>query len=215
MDTIIFDLDGTLIDTSEGIINCADYAMEALNLTKDEPYQLELLIGPPLKKALMDSFKISEQEAVQAVQKYRERYREKGIYECRPYEGITDLIRKLKASGKQLGVATSKSEPFAKRMLKDFGLMDLFDVVVGESMDNSLTQKTHIIRAVMDQLRSARLDEIIMVGDREFDVLGAKACGIACVGVEYGFAVPGELASAGADYIVGDMAELGELLLSL
>lgn len=165
----------------------------------------------------MDFYGLSEQQAEEAVTKYRERYVPTGIFENFAYAGIRELLRDLKAAGYYLGVATSKPEIMARRVLEKYELAEWFDVVTGCEMDGRRSRKSEVIEETLRRFRKTQPmanGEILMIGDRKFDVLGAKETGLDSVGVYYGFAEPGELEAAGADYVVDTVAELGELLLA-
>lgn len=213
MQYFLFDLDGTLMNTKEGIVKSVYYALDFLGVTEDEPEKLERFIGPPLDASFRDFYQMNETGVKRAVEKYRERYTKKGQYECEPYPGIPELLRELKEKGKTLYVATSKPAVFAEEILRHHGLLDCFDGVSAATLDGSVSEKPDIIRAVLKELPQADKKDIVMIGDRRFDILGAKECGIKSVGVRYGFPEPGELEEAEADYIADTTEQLREILL--
>ena len=210
---LLFDLDGTLINTKEGIVKSVYYALDFLGVTEDEPEKLERFIGPPLESSFRDFYQLNETGVRRAVEKYRERYKKKGQYECEPYPGIPALLRKLKECGKTLFVATSKPGVFAEEILRHHQLLQYFDGISAATLDGTVSEKPDIIRAVLKRLPEADLRDVVMIGDRRFDILGAKECGIKSVGVRYGFPEPGELEKAGAGSIADTVEQLLEILL--
>lgn len=241
--TVLFDLDGTISNSQEGICKSVRYALESFGIRETDEEKLQLFIGPPLDEMFMEIYGFTKEQARAARLKYRERYEAKGIYENAPYEGIGEMLAALKREGVILGVATSKPEGYARRILEKDGLLSYFDVVSGADMEGKHVSKTDVLREAIKRLTQKRLNRqgqsgsfgaesgkdggtgefpdpenisgILMVGDRKYDVEGAAQCGIPCVGVEFGFAPAGELAKAGAAYIVETVEELKELLLGL
>lgn len=214
-DYILFDLDGTITDSSEGIINCVIYALEAAGTAVPERSRLFRFIGPPLVEGFQEIAGMTKEEAVQATAKYRERYGVIGLFENKLYEGIEQLLKELKSQGKVIALATSKPETYSIRILQHFHLMKYFDVVVGSTLEGKRNHKKDVITEVFQRLKISEEEKkkVLMIGDRKQDVEGAKACGIDCVGVYYGFAESGELEEAGADYIIQDMESLKKLIL--
>lgn len=210
---VLFDLDGTLFDTSEGIIKCVKYALSQYGITEEDEVSLKRFIGPPLHQSFCMFYGFEPEKGVEATKLYRDRYKDKGVFECEPYEGIADLLRKLKGMGAVLGVATSKPEVFANMILEKFGIARYFTEVTGSLLDNSRSKKSEVIEEELKRLGADReQDRIIMVGDREHDIFGAKEKALESIGVYYGFANKGELESAGADHVVNTVEELDLLL---
>ena len=210
---ILFDLDGTLTDSAEGITKCVQYALKALGV--DEPYlnKLRPFIGPPLVECFMKLYGFTEEQAKFGTAKYRERYKDTGIYENKVYPGVPEMLAQLKNSGLRLALATSKPLVFAQRVTDYFDLSQYFDYICGPDLTGShLPAKADVIADAMQKLGIADKSEVLMVGDRSHDILGAKACGIKAVGVTYGYAAPGELEEAGADFIVHTPQEIAELI---
>ena len=206
---ILFDLDGTLTDPKEGITRCVQYSLRSFGIEEDTE-NLTPFIGPPLAQMFESSYGI---DGAAATEKYRERYATVGIFENRVYDGIAQMLVKLKAAEKMLALATSKPEVFARRILEKYELSQYFDVTVGSELDGRRTDKAEVIAEALRQLGNPYKDDAIMVGDRRHDVIGAKKCGIKCIGVRFGFAEQGELEKAGADYIAGSVSELSDMLL--
>lgn len=215
-DIILFDMDGTLFDTEEGITKCARYALAAYGIKVDNLEKLRCFIGPPLADAFIEYYGFSKDDAKKAVLKFRERYSTTGVFECKEIAGVKECLNALSAAGKILCVATCKPEKFANVILRKFGLSDYFKVVVGSEMDEKRTLKEEVINEVFARLNEKDVENrSIMVGDRRHDILGAKLCNIQSIGIKSGFAEKDELEKAGADYIVNDFFELSRLLLKI
>lgn len=213
MKYLLFDLDGTLMNTKEGIVKSVYYALDFLGVTEDEPEKLERFIGPPLDASFRDFYQMNETGVKRAVEKYRERYTKKGQYECEPYPGIPEMLRELKEKGNMLFVATSKPAVFAEEILRHHELSEYFDGISAATLDGTVSEKPDIIRAVLKKLPEVDKKDITMIGDRRFDILGAKECGIQSIGVRYGFPEPGELEEAEADSIADTVEQLRRILL--
>lgn len=211
--TILFDLDGTLTDPGEGITNSVAYALEKFEIKNEDRSQLYKFIGPPLKDSFMEFYGFSEEDALNAIAFYRERFREKGMFENKVYDGIAELLSKLQKAGKKLIIATSKPEEFTLTILKHFDLLQYFDFVAGATMDGSRSEKTEIIQYALKHGQIENMDKTVMVGDRKFDILGAKANGIDSIGVLFGYGSLEELEMAGATYIADSPEELGKLII--
>ena len=202
---VLFDLDGTLTDPAEGITNCVKYALEAFGITERSEKTLLRFIGPPLYDSFRGIYGFSHEDAILAVDKYRERFTDIGIYENKLFPDTKDTLSALSAAGKRIALATSKPFVFAERVLKNFDILKYFDIAVGAELDGSRGYKDEVIREVLKRAEMADLSKVIMVGDRENDIIGAKKCGIAACGVRCGYAEEGELEKAGADFIFDDL----------
>lgn len=219
-DYILFDLDGTLTDPKEGITTCVQYALSAFGIEEPDGDKLTPFIGPPLKESFMEFYEFDEEKAEAAVEKYRERFRDKGMFENRIYDGVPEMIRKLKGNHKKLAVASSKPTVFVKQILDHFEIGKYFDVIVGSELDGTRTDKAEVVAEALRQLYGENAEDIeekkrntVMVGDRKFDVAGAKAEGVISVAVSYGYGPLDELKIAKPDYIVRSVEELEKLLL--
>lgn len=206
---ILFDFDGTIFDTVEGITKCVRYAINKFDLDA-ELSELRCFAGPPLVDKFMEVFNLSREQAVKAVEYYRERYKPIGIYESQPFPGVKELLEGIKKLGLPMAIATSKPEEMARKLLEESGLIGYFDVICG-ALDSVNNAKWQIVTRAMDELGASK-EESVLVGDTKYDVIGAHQCGIKCIGVEYGYAAPGELKENDADYTVKDTAQLLELL---
>lgn len=213
---VLFDLDGTLTDSREGICKSVQYALVKVGRPAPELKDLECFIGPPLKTSFREFYQITGEEADRAVAFYRERYSDVGKYENKPYEGISELLDALKKAGYVLAVASSKPELYVEDILKYFHLYEYFDYVVGSDMEGKRGEKEDVIREAFHRMgldEKMRKEQAVMIGDRHFDINGAKYFGIDSIGVTYGFAKDGELEEAGATYVVESVRDLQKLLL--
>lgn len=212
-DVILFDLDGTLTDPGEGITNSVAYALRKFGIEVPDRRALYKFIVPPLYESFMKYYGFDRAGGLAAVEAYREYYRDRGIWENRVYDGIPALLAELKAAGKTLVLGTSKPEEFAERILKHFALRQYFDFVAGSTMDSARVAKADVLKYALESLHIAPSERVVMVGDREHDVLGAEAVGLACVGVLFGYGDRPELERAGAAEIAADVPQLRKILL--
>ena len=197
-DVVLFDLDGTLTDPGIGITNSVAYALRKFDIDVPDRTELYKFIGPPLLDSFRDFYGFSEEESRLALKYYREYFAETGIFENDLYPGVPEMLEGLKAAGIQVGLATSKPEPYAQRILDHFSLSRYFDSVTGASMDEVLSRKPDIIALALKKHTFQDLSKVIMVGDREHDVLGASENNIQTIGVLYGYGSETELHDAGA-----------------
>ncbi len=214
---VLFDLDGTLTDSREGICKSVQHAFVKLGRPAPGLKELECFIGPPLKTSFREFYNIVGEEADRGVAFYRERYSVVGKYENMPYEGIADMLAAVREAGYVLAVASSKPELYVEDILKHFNLYNYFHHVVGSDMEGKRGEKEDVIEEVFRRMEideAERKAAAIMVGDRHFDINGAKHFGLDSIGVTYGFAKENELQEAGATYVVDTVKELQELLLN-
>ena len=209
MKTILFDLDGTLTDSGEGIINCASLALQHYGIPVPTRDIMRVFVGPPLHETFV-KFGVPEAHADEAVEIYRSRYNTVGKFENTPYPGIYDLLGNLKSLGYCLLVATSKPEALSIEIMKKFELAKYFDRICGASLDRSRSSKEAVIAYLLEQYGDSQ--NMIMVGDTVFDITGAAAHGIPCIGVAWGYGSVKEMQQAGAAGIAYTMSELEELL---
>ncbi len=209
---ILIDLDGTIADSSEGIYNSVRYALDNMGI-KDEPIEhLRRFIGPPLYDSFTEFYGMSHDDAMRAIEFYRERYHKFGHYESRIYDGIPELVRMIHDNGMLAVVATSKPEIPAKKMLEHHGILGIFDFVAGSTFDLSRRSKSDVLRYAINELK-IDVNDAVMVGDTKYDVIGAKEFGLTALGVTYGFGTREELLAAGADVVVDTVEEIGKELL--
>lgn len=209
---LLFDLDGTITDSEIGITRCVEYALNYFGIQVSDLRELSPFIGPPLLDSFKDFYHFTDEQAIVATAKYRERYTDKGIFENELYPGIKELLAEAQQKDKKVILATSKPEIFARRILDYFGLSNYFFFIAGSGLDGSLHTKTDVINYILQSNNITDLDTVIMIGDRKHDIIGAKNTGIESIGVLYGFGDYEELAQAGATHIVKDIAELRNLL---
>lgn len=211
---LLFDLDGTLTNPQEGITKCVQHALRAFGIEEPDLEKLIPFIGPPLIQSFMEFYNMSEEDARKAVAVYRERFSTVGLFENFPYPGIADMLAELKAQGKILAVASSKPTVYVRRILEKFELAPYFDVIEGSNLDGTRVDKKEVIAEVLSQLDNPSADDLLMIGDRKFDVIGARETGFGCVGVRFGFAAPDELEQSGAIYIADTVRDLHRYLIN-
>ena len=211
---ILFDLDGTITESGPGIIHSVSYALKKMGLNAQPDEVLQKFIGPPLVYSFVHFGGVASEKTGEAIAFYREYYTQKGIKENSLYQGVEEAFQKLKAKGKTLAVATSKPELFAREILADFHLTDYFDVICGATMDEKRVSKGEIIAVALKELGidEKKKSQVIMVGDREHDILGAKENGLDSIGVLYGYGSREELEAAGADRIVAKAEDIIEVV---
>lgn len=212
-EVILFDLDGTLTESAEGIINSIEYAFKKMGMEPPERGELYKFIGPSLIHSFEEFYGFPHEKAVLAVNYYREYFAEIGIFENKVYGGITELLQKLKEHGKRLVVATAKPQPFAERILQKFNLYCFFEYVCGATLEETRTSKSEVIEYVINELNLKDRTKIVMVGDKAHDVLGAKKNGINSIGVLYGYGSREELEEAGATYLAETVEDIAAILL--
>ena len=213
-DLILFDLDGTITDSGEGITKSVQYALSKLGIEEPDLENLRKFIGPPLIDSFEKYYGFSREEAIRAREIFNERYQPIGWMENRPYDGIEEVLKALKENGKMLGIATSKPADTAERVLTYFGLREYFPVFCASPLNGIGGEKAGRIQAAIEDAKALGCEakNVIMVGDTKFDVLGAHECGIPCVGVTWGFAVEGEFEACNTEFVVDTMEELLDVL---
>jgi len=209
---ILFDLDGTLTDSADGITNSVAHSFRRFGLEVPDKTQLYKFVGPPLKNSFMKFYGFDADDAQKALEHYWVNYRARGIYEVALYDGVKETLSVLKDMGKKLYVATSKPEVFAKQIVKNMGIDDLLDDVVGSNFDGTRVNKNEVIASVLERNQIFDKSTAVMVGDREYDILGAKKMGLASIGVLYGYGNFDELKNAGADHIVNKIGDIIDII---
>lgn len=211
-DIIFFDLDGTLTDPALGITNSVMHALKKFDIPVPPREELYKFIGPPLLDSFSEYYGLSHDDSVRAIAYYREYFTVDGMFENSVYDGIPEMLEKLKNLGKKLIVATSKPEEFSIKIAEHFDLLKYFDFVAGSTLDETRTGKSEVIEYALHRLGDPDKFKIIMVGDREHDVKGAHENGLPCVGVLYGYGNREEFLECNADYIASDVDELFAIL---
>ncbi len=207
-DIILFDLDGTLTDSSPGIINSIIYALEKYNISVDDMSVLKKFLGPPLHESFKEFYGFDDEKAMEAVKYYREYFSTKGLLENEVYDGIYELLKCLLDNGKRLILATSKPQQFTDRIMCHFDLAKYFEFVAGSNMDGTRSKKADVIEYALQKCKIKDKSRVVMVGDRKHDIIGANAVGIDSIGVEYGYGDYDELKSAGATCVVETVSDL-------
>ncbi len=213
---ILFDLDGTITESGPGIMNSVRYALDKMQFPPLPEDMLRRFVGPPLAQSFMRFSHMTAEEAARGIACYREYYVPKGMFENSLYDGVMDMLRMLKNGGRVLALATSKPEVYAKKILEHFQADAYFSAVCGALLNEKRVEKAEIIAYTLDTLGLTEADkkQVLMVGDRENDVHGAKENGLDCLGVLYGYGDRQELEKAGADYIAASPVEAARMILS-
>lgn len=210
IDTVLFDLDGTLSNSFEGISGGVLYALEELGYPAPPRESLASFIGPPLFDEFKRRFGMDDETAREAVRLYRVYYPQKGIYEQFPNEGAEELLKTLKERGVKICLATSKPQEYSEKILKNFGFEEYFDVVIGATLDGVRSVKSDIIALALE-MTGSKPKNALMVGDRFYDVEGAHACGVRCAGVLCGFGSRREFEDCKADFIAETLSDIAEI----
>lgn len=205
---ILFDLDGTIINSQEGVTKCVAHVLKEWGMEQPPLESLRCFIGPPLQESFVKHFGFDEEKTAAAIVKYRERYNTIGIFECEVYDGVRELIQELHAKGYKLYLASSKPEASCKRIMEHFELDTYFDGIYGASFDGKICTKEEVLEYLFGEMQLER-SESILIGDTRFDALGAKDAGISCIGVTYGFGTEEELKEAGVVAIYDTAKEVG------
>ncbi|MGW6149585.1 HAD family hydrolase [Bacillus mycoides] len=206
--TFLFDLDGTLTDPKEGIINAVLYVLEKMGIEEVNISELDSFIGPPIQQSFADRYNMNEIEVERAVFYFREYLKQSGLLENKVYDGIGALLQELKDAGNRLFVATSKPTVFAKQVVEHFQLTSFFEEIVGSNLDGTRIKKEEIIAHILQQNEGLNKEEVVMIGDRKHDIIGANHNGIASIGVLYGYGSENELIEVSATHIAKDIEEL-------
>lgn len=210
-DTLLFDLDGTLTDSTEGIVRCLEYALERMGF--DIPEDTNKFLGPPLYRSFAEFCGMNEEQVNEAVRIFRERYSTMGLFENRVYEGVPEMLKRLRDGGKRIMVATSKPEVYAVRIFDRFGLSQFFEIVGGANINGTRNNKDEVIEYVLEKAGISDRSSVLMIGDRRQDVIGAHKTGLKCMGILWGFGSIEELTEAGADFIAETPEKAADMLL--
>ena len=212
----LFDFDGTIVDSAPGVTKCAQVALVKMGYPEYSLEDLRFFMGPPITYSFRELLHVKEEDMEQVVTLFRERYREVCRFECSVYPGIPAMLEKLKHAGYRIAVASAKPEVYVREIMDHFGILPYFDCVIGASMTETMADKAANIRKVMELTGySERPDETWMIGDRKYDIEGAKEVGIKAIGVLFGYGDREELETSGSDMIAETVQELQEILLKL
>ena len=204
----LFDLDGTLTDPALGITNSFIYALKSFGMEIPSYERLCTFIGPPLIQTFETQFGFNMAQCQEGVKKYREYFSQKGLFENSVYDKIPELLEELKKQGKHLLVATSKPEEYSVKILEHFNLFSYFDFICGSNMDESRSKKEEVIEYALTKIGNPCKDQVLMIGDREYDIIGAKKNGLKSCGVLFGYGSKQELEKAGADFIAPTVMDI-------
>ena len=211
--TVLFDLDGTLVDSGIGVTSSVAYALEKFGITPPPRQELFKFIGPPLTQSFSEFCGFDEEKTMLAIKYYREYYSVKGILECTMYEGVLELMQSLKNKGCKLALATSKPEIYATRVVEDKGILPYLDYISAASTDEKTrATKEAVVEYALELCEEKDRSKILMVGDRHFDIKGAATFGVDSVGVTLGYGTKEELKEAGATYIVDSLMEINKIV---
>jgi phosphoglycolate phosphatase len=204
---VLFDLDGTLSDPKEGITKSIQYALDKMGIVEHDLDMLTRFIGPPLQETFSQGYRMNADEVTQAIDFYRERFKDVGMFENKLYPNIPKLLSSL-SKDYTLVVATSKPTSFSETILNYFKIDHFFDLIVGSNLDGTRSAKTEIIQYILDNYDAHPPSEFIMIGDRKHDLIGAKNTGIDSVGVTYGYGSVEELKDSNPTYLVNQVEDI-------
>ncbi|MEW9673042.1 HAD family hydrolase [Ammoniphilus sp. 3BR4] len=210
---ILFDLDGTLSDSKEGITKSIQYALQKMNMAAPDLNMLQCFLGPAIQVSFAKYYGLDREKTERATSYYRERFKDKGMFENKLFPGIPELLKELKEHQKILVVATSKPTVFAEQILEYFSIDKYFDLIVGSHLDGTRTSKTEIIQFIFDKLKEHKRDGFIMIGDRKYDIIGANNTGIDSIGVTYGYGSLEELKHYNPTFIANSVNQIKDILI--
>ena len=210
---IAFDLDGTLTDPEAGLTSGFAYALTKMGIDYGEKKSLKRFIGPPLKAEFRAVYGMSDEDAEECVRLFREYFSVYGWWDNKLYSGVCEMLSELKDRGKKLLLATSKPEFFARKILRLFDIEKYFDFIGGATLDHTRVEKSEVLRYALDSLGAKDPEACILVGDRVYDALGARACRIDSLGVLYGHGTKEEILSSGFTYIVESVLDIAKILI--
>ncbi|PEO77196.1 HAD family hydrolase [Bacillus toyonensis] len=206
--TFLFDLDGTVTDPKKGIVNSVLYALEKVGIEELHVSELDSFIGPPIQQSFVERYNMNEGEVERAVFYFREYLKQRGLLENSVYEGIPNLLKQLKDNGNRLFIATSKPTIFARQVIEHFQLTNYFEDIIGSNLNGTRIKKEEIIAHILLQNEGLNKEEVVMIGDRKHDIIGANHNGIASIGVLYGYGSENELFEVSSTHIAKDIEEL-------
>lgn len=206
--TFLFDLDGTVTDPKKGIVNSVLYALEKVGIEELHVSELDSFIGPPIQRSFVERYNMNEGEVERAVFYFREYLKQRGLLENSVYEGIPNLLKQLKDTGNRLFIATSKPTIFARQVIEHFQLTNYFEDIIGSNLNGTRIKKEEIIAHILQQNEGLNKEEVVMIGDRKHDIIGANHNGIASIGVLYGYGSENELIEVSVTHIAKDIEEL-------
>lgn len=209
---ILFDLDGTLLNTEEGISKCVRYALEKFGIEENDQKKIRRFIGPPLADSFQREYGFSEEDAWKAVAYYRERYDDIGVWECELYPDVKETLELLSEKGYRIGVASSKPQKFCPILMKHFGIDQYFEVIAGAVSDGKAGTKSAVLTDALKRFGVENKEEVLLIGDTRYDAQGAKEVGIDCIGITYGFEHDMDTMREAGAYICDTLKEVVEYL---
>ncbi|MBP3853589.1 MAG: HAD hydrolase-like protein [Erysipelotrichaceae bacterium] len=215
---ILFDFDGTLVASGEGLVRSLSYAMDALGIREPDKKKLERFIGPPLNLGFRQWYHMNDDQIQEALSLFRQRYDKKGIYEAHVYPGIRTVLDQGKEAGIPMVVASAKPAYYLEKMIKHFDLSSYFARVQGPGLQDELENKAgddvkeRMIRAVLEHYPDTERDRIVMIGDRPSDISAAKLYGLKTIGVSYGYGTKEEIRATEPDHLAQSTEELSGIL---
>ncbi|MBE6821358.1 MAG: HAD family hydrolase [Ruminococcaceae bacterium] len=212
-DAVLLDFDGTIADTGEGIYDSVRYAVKAMGFDPLPEEIVHTFIGPPVFSSFKRALNLSDEDSAKAVEKYRESYMQGGIYRLSFYDGMEKLLNDIKKSGIKLAVASSKPENFIVEILRYLKISDLFDFISAPESDRAPESKTALVERAVTVLNVDK-SKTVMIGDRYFDIEGAKEAKVDSIGVTFGFGDRDELINSGADYIADSTEDIRRIIFS-
>ncbi len=211
---VLFDLDGTVLDSKPGIFRSAAYAMDKLSMPMPSEQDMMAFLGPPLTDGFAQVCRVPAEQVTEAVRLYREYYNGGGKFEASIYNGVAELLKLLREAGKRCFITTSKPHLFARQILEHFGIAELFDGIYGAEMDGTRGKKSEVVAYCLEQ-NGISAQDAVLIGDRHFDVNGAKVLCIPCIGVLYGYGTKEELETAGAVALADCPSEVLKIVLTM
>lgn len=213
-DAVLFDFDGTVADTGEGVFLCVRYAIDAHGLEQPSDEDIRKFIGPPMIVSYHTLYpQLSDDEVQSLMQSYREKYAEVGLYKYKLYDGITELLKKLNENGIKTAVASSKPQEALENIIKVSGIDKYFDCIVGADRNYTDSDKATIVEEAIKRTGVTDKSRVLMVGDRKYDIVGAHKAGIACATVLFGYGSQEEFDEYRADYVVNSFKEVEKIVL--
>lgn len=214
MQAVLFDMDGTLADTSEGVFRCFNLVLKTFGITLDPGFSLRNCIGPPIDYSFRNYFGLDGSDIARAEKVFRTEYFSKGVYECCLFEGMDECVRRIKDAGYITTVASSKPVVMCNKILDRFGIADLFDVVAGAVPEKGINTKEEVLNDLFERLPEVKKEDMLLIGDSIYDVEGANLTGIKCLAVEFGFGDAGDMVENGAVGRVAAPQEIPEAVFS-
>lgn len=205
---VLFDLDGTLTDSKEGLTKSVQYGLKKFGITVENLNSLKKFIGPPINDSLMKYYNFDEEQALKGMKYCREYFTDKGIFENKLYKNVYEMLDILKNKGIKMILATSKPTVFAKKIIEYFNLDGYFQGIVGSNLDGTRDKKVEVIAYIINKYNIRDLKEVIMVGDREYDIIGSHENNIDCIAASYGYGTPEEIKNAKPTYIADNVMDI-------